>query len=127
MAEEEKNNEEKQDEFEEYYTAEEKEYLESEVNLLSPQTPFMRDFLKLSMPLVIIFVVTILGGPALVFLAAENPDGTGPLTEATILWFPAHWFIMAWVVPVIPFILAIVFAIQQDKLWQKYGASGEQE
>lgn len=118
----------KEETQEEFYASNdmEKEYLEKEVNLLNPQTPFLKDFLKLSVPLLIIFVVTVIAAPAIIFLAAENPDGTGPLTEATILWFPAHWFIAAFT-PVIPFILCIVFAIKQDKLWDKYSSTGEEE
>ena len=98
-------------------------YFEHEVNLLHPKTPFMKDFLTLSLPLVIIYVVVLLAGPAVIFLTAETADGMGPLTQATILSFPVHWFIVAFICPGVPFILAIIFAIQQDKLWEKYADS----
>lgn len=98
-------------------------YFEHEVNLLNPKTPFMRDFLKLSLPLVIIYVVVLIAGPGIIFLTAETADGMGPLADITILSFPLHWFIVAFICPGVPFILAVIFAIQQDKLWEKYGES----
>ncbi len=96
-------------------------YFEHEVNLLHPKTPYMREFLRNITPLMIIYLVLLVFGPGIIFLTATNPDGTGPLTEATFLWFPAHWFIAAWFVPVGCFILAIIFAVMQDRLSAKYG------
>ena len=92
------------------------DYLESEVNILSPSTPFMRDHLKVVWGGFIAWVLVV-WGPFLATVAA--PDAM--TSTLPVIGFPAHYFLIAFVAPTGSLILAAVYARQRDKLDEKYG------
>ena len=92
------------------------DYLETEINLLSPSTPFMRDHLRVVWGSFIAWVI-ITWGPFLATVAApETMTSTLPL-----IGFPAHYFLIAFGAPTGSLILAAVYARKRDQLDEKYG------
>jgi putative solute:sodium symporter small subunit len=92
------------------------DYLETEVNILSPSTPFMRDHLRVVWGGFIAWVL-IVWGPFLATVAA--PDAM--TTQLPVIGFPAHYFLIAFLAPTGSLVLAAVYARQRDKLDEKYG------
>ena len=91
-------------------------YLETEVNILSPSTPFMRDHLRVVWAGFIAWVV-IVWGPFLATVAA--PDTM--TSTLPVLGFPAHYFFIAFAAPTGSLILAAAYARKRDQLDEKYG------
>jgi len=105
-------------------------YLETEINLLSPSTPFMRDHLKLVWGTFIAWVLIVWGPLITTWLA---PDA---MTTTIPGGFPLHYFLIALGAPTGALVLAFIYARRRDKLDEKYGidhsapvetASGESE
>jgi putative solute:sodium symporter small subunit len=91
-------------------------YLETEINILSPSTPFMRDHLKLVWGTFIAWVLIVWGPVTLTWLAPGTMTTTIPG-----LGFPAHYFLVALGAPTGALVLAAIYARQRDKLDEKYG------
>ena len=92
------------------------EYLDEEVNLLKPSTPYMRDHLRIVWAGFIAWALIVFGP---VTLTAVAP---GPMTTTMpVLGFPWHYFLVGFCAPTGSLILAAVYARQRDKLDEKYG------
>jgi putative solute:sodium symporter small subunit len=92
------------------------DYLETEINILSPSTPFMRDHLKVVWTSFIAWVV-ITWAPFLATVAApETMTSTLP-----VIGFPAHYFLIAFGAPTGSLVLAAIYARKRDQLDEKYG------
>ncbi|MFT4883946.1 MAG: putative solute:sodium symporter small subunit [Natronomonas sp.] len=94
---------------------EQTDYLSSEVNLLSPSTPFMREHLKLVWGTFIAWALIVWGPVTLTRLAPET------MTSITVIGFPLHYFLVALGAPTGSLVLAGIYARQRDKLDKKYG------
>jgi putative solute:sodium symporter small subunit len=94
---------------------EQTDYLNSEVNLLSPSTPFMREHLKLVWGTFIAWALIVWGPVTLTRLAPET------MTSITVIGFPLHYFLVAFGAPTGALVLAGIYARQRDKLDDKYG------
>jgi putative solute:sodium symporter small subunit len=92
------------------------DYLETEINILSPSTPFMRDHLRVVWGGFIAWLI-ITWGPFLATVAA--PDTM--TTTLPVIGFPAHYFLIAFGAPTGSLILAAVYARKRDQLDEKYG------
>ncbi|WP_187290129.1 MULTISPECIES: DUF4212 domain-containing protein [Natrinema] len=92
------------------------DYLSSEVNLLKPSTPFMRDHLKLVWGTFIAWVLIVWGPVTLTWLAPDLMTRSVPG-----LGFPLHYFLIAIGAPTGALILSAVYARSRDRLDQKYG------
>jgi len=93
----------------------ETDYLDREVNLLKPSTPFMRDHLKLVWGTFIAWTLIVWGPVTLTRLAPET------MTSLTVLGFPLHYFLVALGGPTGALVLAAVYARSRDQLDDKYG------
>jgi len=92
------------------------DYLEAEVNLLKPSTPFMRDHLKQVWAGFIAWVILTWGPVTATYLAPEVM--TQPIP---VLNFPAHYFSVAFLAPTSSLVLAFLYSRSRDKLDEKYG------
>ena len=92
------------------------DYLGSEVNLLSPSTPFMRDHLKLVWGTFIVWVLIVWGPVTATYFASGAMQTSMPVLE-----FPLHYFLVALGAPTGSLVLAAFYARQRDKLDEKYG------
>jgi len=91
------------------------DYLNREVNLLKPSTPFMRDHLKLVWGSFLVWILTTWGPVVATYLATDT------MTSMTMLGFPAHYFLVAFFAPTSSLVLAAIYSRQRDKLDEKYG------
>ncbi|MBX0324041.1 DUF4212 domain-containing protein [Halomicroarcula sp. F13] len=91
-------------------------YLDKEVNLLSPSTAFMRDHLKIVWTSFIVWALIVFGPVTLTAVAPGAMTATMP-----VIGFPLHYFLVAFGAPTGALILAAVYARQRDKLDEKYG------
>ncbi|GGN91897.1 DUF4212 domain-containing protein [Haloarcula pellucida] len=91
-------------------------YLDEEVNLLSPSTAFMRDHLKIVWTSFIVWALIVFGPVTLTAIAPGAMTTTMP-----VIGFPLHYFLVAFGAPTGALILAAVYARQRDKLDEKYG------
>jgi len=92
------------------------DYLNSEVNLLNPSTPFMRDHLKIVWTGFVIWAVVVFGPVTLTRLAPGAMT-----TEMPVLGFPLHYFLVAFGAPTGALILSLWYARKRDALDEKYG------
>ena len=98
------------------------DYLDQEINILKPATPFMRDNLKMIFALFAVWVVFIFGPVTASLFAPEF------MTETRILGgFPLNFFLTAIVAPLAALLLAAVYAIYRDSLDEKYDIQHETE
>jgi putative solute:sodium symporter small subunit len=95
---------------------EEINYLDREVNLLRPSTPFMRDHLKIIWSSFVLWALVVFGPVTLTALAPEMMTVQMPM-----LGFPLHYFLVSLGAPTGALILAIVYTRYRDGLDQKYG------
>ncbi len=96
------------------------EYLEQEINLFKPSTPFMRDNLRMIFLLFGAWVLFIFG-PVTASLVAEDF-----MTNTTVLGgYPLNFFLTAIVSPLAALVLAAVYAWYRDRLDTKYGITHE--
>jgi putative solute:sodium symporter small subunit len=91
------------------------DYLDREVNLLKPSTPFMREHLKLVWGGFVAWMVIVWGPVTLTLLAPDLMT-----TRMPMLGFPWHYFLVALGAPTGALVLAGIYARQRDKLDEKY-------
>ena len=92
------------------------DYLDREVNLLRPSTPFMRDHLKIIWSSFVLWALVVFGPVTLTALAPEMMTVQTPL-----FGFPLHYFLVSFGAPTGALILAVVYTRYRDQLDQKYG------
>ncbi|WP_265111259.1 DUF4212 domain-containing protein [Halosolutus halophilus] len=92
------------------------DYLGSEVNLLNPSTPFMRDHLRVVWTGFIIWVLAVFGPVTLTYLATDAMT-----TQMPVLGFPLHYFLVAFGAPTSALILSFWYSRKRDALDEKYG------
>ena len=90
-------------------------YLEAEVNILRPSTPFMRDHLRLIWVGFLAWTLVIFGPVTATYLAPET------MTETSFLGFPLHYFLVAVGGPGGALLLSVVYSWRRDRLDRKYG------
>lgn len=94
----------------------ETDYLNREVNLLQPSTPFMRDHLRVIWTGFVAWALIVFGP---VVLTAVAP---GPMTtQIPVLGFPLHYFLVAIGAPGGALLLSVWYARKRDRLDRKYG------
>ncbi|MEF8812842.1 MAG: DUF4212 domain-containing protein [Halovenus sp.] len=91
------------------------DYLDVEINLLRPATPFMRDHLKVIWTGFIIWVFTTFGPITLTRLAPDAMTQTMPILE-----FPLHYFLIAVGGPTAALLLSVWYARKRDQIDRKY-------
>jgi putative solute:sodium symporter small subunit len=91
------------------------DYLDREVNLLKPSTPFMRDHLRVVWTGFILWAVIVFGP---VTLTAIAPDVMTSRIPA--LGFPLHYFLVALGAPTGALLLSVWYARKRDALDEKY-------
>ncbi len=94
---------------------EQTDYLDAEVNILRPSTPFMRDHLRLIWVGFLAWVLVIFGPVTATYFAQDA------MTSATFLGFPLHYFLVAVGGPGGALVLSVIYSWRRDKLDQKYG------
>ncbi|ARS90402.1 DUF4212 domain-containing protein [Natrarchaeobaculum aegyptiacum] len=98
------------------------QYLDKEINLFKPATPFMRDNLRAMWGLFALWAIVVFGPTTAVLIAPDVMTGTEVLGG-----FPLHFFITAVVTPLGALVLSAVYAYQRDRLDTKYGISHEDD
>ncbi len=91
------------------------DYLEREVNIFTPSTPFMRDHLRVVWAMFAAWTVVVFGPVTATALA---PD---VMTSITIIGFPLHYLTTAIGAPTGALVLSFVYARKRDQLDEKYG------
>ncbi len=97
-------------------------YLDKEINIFKPATPFMRDHLRVIWISFAAWAIVVFGPTTAILFAPELMTGTTVLGG-----FPLHFFITAIVTPLGALLLSVVYAMQRDRLDTKYGISHEDE
>ncbi|WIV67919.1 DUF4212 domain-containing protein [Natrialbaceae archaeon AArc-T1-2] len=93
-------------------------YLEKEINLFKPATPFMRDNLKMIFGLFAIWLVAVFGPAVASYMAPEF------MFETRVLGgYPLNFFLTAIVSPSAALVLSGIYAWYRDKLDEKYDIS----
>lgn len=92
------------------------DYLEREVNLLRPSTPFMRDHLKVIWTGFVAWAIIVFGPVTATRIAPGVMTSQMPL-----LGFPLHYFLVAIGAPGGALLLAFWYARKRDQLDEKYG------
>ncbi|THE62963.1 DUF4212 domain-containing protein [Salinadaptatus halalkaliphilus] len=92
------------------------DYMDVEINLLKPATPFMRDHQRVILIGFAIWVVTTFGPITATRLAPDAMTSTMP-----VLGFPLHYFLIAIVGPSAALILSVWYARKRDQIDDKYG------
>jgi putative solute:sodium symporter small subunit len=91
-------------------------YLDSEVNLLRPSTPFMRDHLRLVWTGFVAWAIIVFGPVTLTAIAPGVMT-----TQMPVIGFPLHYFLVAFGGPTGALLLALWYARRRDALDTKYG------
>lgn len=92
------------------------DYLDAEVNLLRPSTPFMRDHLRVVWTGFVAWALLVFGPVTLTAIAP------GVMTsEMPVIGFPLHYFAVAVGAPTGALLLSIWYARERDGLDAKYG------
>ncbi|ADD06718.1 DUF4212 family protein [Natrialba magadii ATCC 43099] len=100
-------------------------YLDKEINIFKPATPFMRDHLRVIWLSFAAWVVVVFGPTTAVLIESLWLE-TSVMTETTILGgFPLHFFLAAIVTPLGALVLSVGYAMQRDRLDTRYGISHE--
>ena len=98
------------------------DYLEREINLFRPATPFMRANLKMIFTLCAVWALFVFGPVTASFFAPEF------MTETRILGgFPLNFFLTAMVAPAAALVLAGIYAVYRDHLDTVYNADNDSE
>ncbi len=92
------------------------DYLNAEVNIFKPSTPFMRDHLRVVWTGFAVWALIVFGP---VTLTAIAPDLMS--TVIPVLGFPLHYFLVAIGAPGGALILAFWYARKRDQLDDQYG------
>ncbi|WP_430504562.1 DUF4212 domain-containing protein [Haloparvum sp. PAK95] len=96
------------------------DYLDAEVNLLSPSTPFMRDHLRVVWTGFVVWALIVFGPVTLTLLAPGAMT-----TQLPVIGFPLHYFLVAFGAPTGSLLLAAWYARRRDQLDEKYGIDHE--
>lgn len=92
------------------------DYMDVEINLLKPKTPFMRDHNRVILTGFTIWVLTTFGPITLTRLAP------GVMTQPMpIIQFPLHYFLIAVVSPGAALLLSVWYVRKRDEIDEKYG------
>lgn len=92
------------------------DYLDVEINLLRPATPFMRDHNRVVLTGFALWVVFTFGPITLTRLAPDLMTTTMP-----VLGFPFHYFAIAIGAPTASLLLSVWYARKRDRIDEKYG------
>ncbi|QFU82994.1 DUF4212 domain-containing protein [Natronorubrum aibiense] len=92
------------------------DYLDVEINLLKPATPFMRDHLRVIWLGFAIWALTTFGPITLTRIAPDVMT-----TQMPVIGFPLHYFLLAIVGPGAALILSVWYARKRDQIDDKYG------
>ena len=92
------------------------DYLDVEINLLRPATPFMRDHQRVILTGFVIWVLTTFGPITATRLAPSVMTQPMP-----ILQFPLHYFLLAVVGPSAALVLSFWYCKKRDQIDEKYG------
>lgn len=95
-------------------------YLQQEISIVNPSTPFMRDNLKVMWGTFIVWVLLVFGPVTVAALAPRAADA------ARIAGTPALFMMTAIGTPLGALLLAVAYAYQRDRLDEKYGIQHEQ-
>ncbi|MFP8953596.1 DUF4212 domain-containing protein [Natrialbaceae archaeon A-arb3/5] len=97
-------------------------YLDKEINIFKPATPFMRDHLRVIWLSFLAWILVVFGPTTAVLVAPDL------MTETTVLGgFPLHFLFGAILTPLGALLLSVVYAMQRDRLDTKYDISHETE
>lgn len=96
------------------------DYLDVEINLLKPATPFMRDHLRVVWTGFIIWTFTTFGPITLTRIAPDLMTSTLP-----VIGFPIHYASIAIGGPTAALLLSVWYARKRDKIDEKYGIEQE--
>ncbi|WP_440990798.1 DUF4212 domain-containing protein [Haloarchaeobius baliensis] len=91
------------------------DYLDAEVHMFKPATPFMRDHLKIIWTMFVAWALFVFGPVLATYLATDL------MTSITVLGFPLHYLLTAIGAPGGALALSFVYARQRDRLDAKYG------
>jgi len=92
------------------------DYLDVEINLLKPATPFMRDHQRVILTGFAIWVVTTFGPITATRIAP------GVMTQQIpVIGFPLHYFLLAVVAPSSALLLSFWYCKKRDQIDEKYG------
>lgn len=92
------------------------DYLDAEINLLSPSTPYMREHQRIVWTGFLIWTVTTFGPITATRIAPDLMT-----TQMPVLGFPFHYFAIAIGGPTGALLLSVWYARKRDKLDAKYG------
>lgn len=92
------------------------DYLDVEINLLRPATPFMRDHQRVILTGFAVWLLTTFGPITATRLAPELMTQPMP-----ILQFPLHYFLIAIVAPSSALLLSFWYCRKRDEIDEKYG------
>jgi putative solute:sodium symporter small subunit len=93
------------------------DYLDAEINLFKPSTPFMRDHLKVVWATFLAWTLFVFGPVTATALAPELMTGT------IVMGFQLHFLLTAIGAPAGALVLSAVYAWQRDRLDRAYGIS----
>lgn len=93
------------------------DYLESEVNILAPSTPFMREHLRIIWIMFAAWAIIVFGPVTATFFIPDI------MSSITFLGFPLHYFLTAVGGPLGALILSFLYARKRDQMDAKYGIS----
>ncbi|WP_117591991.1 DUF4212 domain-containing protein [Haloprofundus halophilus] len=91
-------------------------YLDREVNLLKPSTPFMREHLRVVWTGFVLWALIVFGPVTLTYVAPGVMT-----TQMPVLGFPLHYFLVAIGAPTGALLLSFWYARKRDALDAKYG------
>jgi len=91
------------------------DYLDREVNIFKPSTPFMRDHLRVVWTMFAAWAVVVFGPVTATALAPDT------MTSITIVGFPLHYLTTAIGAPTGALVLSLVYARKRDQLDDRYG------
>ncbi len=94
----------------------ETDYLEVEINLLNPATPFMKDHLRVIWIGFSVWVVTTFGPITATRIAPDLLT-----TAMPVIGFPFHYFAIAIGGPTAALLLSVWYAKKRDAIDEKYG------
>lgn len=100
-----------------YHQRHQVDYLQSEVNILRPKTPYMREHLRVIWIGFILWALAVFGP---VTATAMYPSLM--TSELPIISFPAHYFAIAIGAPSMALILSAWYAHRRDRLDEKYNS-----
>ncbi len=92
------------------------DYLDVEINLLKPASPFMRDHLRIIWTGFIIWTLTTFGPITATRIAPDLMT-----TPMPVIGFPLHYFLIAIGAPSAALLLSVWYARKRDQIDEKYG------